>query len=174
MPRSEKRSWVKAALLGLGMTGLGLWRLIIRRPVHANVRKELVNHDVMYEARDVDASIFAWVLVGVIVAAFVIHGIVKLSYGYFSRTEFRAAQPVTLINEVPKPPPMPQLQVSPARDLEQLRRSEEQVLSSYGWVDRKNGVVRIPIEEAMKHVLEKGLPPAEKTSSTVTKQAVQK
>lgn len=174
MPKSEKRSWAKVALLGLGMTGLGLWRLLIRRPVNANVRKELVNHDVMYEARDVDASIFAWVAVGVFVAAFAIYGIVKLSYGYFSRAEFRAAQPVTLIKEAPKPPTMPQLQVSPARELDQLRRSEEQVLNSYGWVDRQNGVVRIPIEEAMKKVLEKGLPPAEKTSSTVTKQVVQK
>lgn len=35
-----------------------------------------------------------------------------------------------------------------ARQLEAERR----VLSSYGWVDRENGLVHIPIEEAMKRL----------------------
>jgi len=32
------------------------------------------------------------------------------------------------------------------------------VLTSYGWVDKNAGVVRIPIDEAMKIVVKQGLP----------------
>lgn len=124
--------------------------------------------DVMYEARDLDASVIGWVAVGVIVSAFVIYGIVKLSYGYFARAEFRAETPVTLVRQSPPQPPGPLLQVNPAVDLERLQEAERQTLSSYGWVDQKKGIVRIPIEEAMKLVVQRGLPAAEKASPTPT------
>ena len=34
--------------------------------------------------------------------------------------------------------------------LDQLRAQEEEVLTEYAWVDRQQGIVRIPIERAMK------------------------
>ena len=37
--------------------------------------------------------------------------------------------------------------------LEQLRAKQEEQLGSYAWVDRKHGVVQIPIEEAMRLVV---------------------
>jgi hypothetical protein len=55
-------------------------------------------------------------------------------------------------------PPAPRLQADPARDLENLRKAEAAVLNSYGWVDRKAGIVRIPIERAMEVLAERGLP----------------
>jgi len=55
-------------------------------------------------------------------------------------------------------PPEPRLQTNPREDLADLRRAEDQVLGSYGWVDKDAGVVRIPIEEAMRLTLERGLP----------------
>jgi hypothetical protein len=39
-----------------------------------------------------------------------------------------------------------------------LRAEHEAALRSYGWVDREAGVVRVPIDVAMKLVLEEGLP----------------
>jgi len=42
--------------------------------------------------------------------------------------------------------------------LRSLRQSEEETLSSYGWVDRKAGIVRIPIDRAMDLVAERGVP----------------
>ena len=48
--------------------------------------------------------------------------------------------------------------MDPQQDLEQLRRKQQELLNSYGWVDRDAGVVRIPIERAMDLVGEKGLP----------------
>lgn len=54
-------------------------------------------------------------------------------------------------------PPAPRLQVDPALDIFEHRKAEEQVLTSYGWVDEKAGVVRIPIERAMALLAERGI-----------------
>jgi hypothetical protein len=42
----------------------------------------------------------------------------------------------------------------PVPELEALRASSHERLSTYGWVDRANGVVHVPIEEAKKQLLE--------------------
>jgi hypothetical protein len=55
-------------------------------------------------------------------------------------------------------PPSPRLQTSPVRDMDAFRAAEDRVLSSYGWVDRNAGVVRIPIDRAMDIVAQRGLP----------------
>jgi hypothetical protein len=39
-----------------------------------------------------------------------------------------------------------------------LRYSNQQVLETYGWVNRENKTVRIPIERAMEIIAERGLP----------------
>lgn len=46
-------------------------------------------------------------------------------------------------------PPAPRLQVTPSQDLESIRAAEIDRLSSYGWVDRRAGTVRIPIDRAI-------------------------
>ena len=48
--------------------------------------------------------------------------------------------------------------MTPREDLRALRAAEDQALRSYGWVDRNAGVVHIPIDVAMKRVVESGLP----------------
>ncbi len=55
-------------------------------------------------------------------------------------------------------PPEPRIQVNPEADLKALRQREDAQLNSYGWVDQQAGTVHIPIEQAMKLVLEQGLP----------------
>jgi hypothetical protein len=55
-------------------------------------------------------------------------------------------------------PPTPRLQVFPVEDLAKKRAAEESQLDSYGWIDRQNGVVHIPIERAMELVVERSRP----------------
>ncbi|MCI0528046.1 MAG: c-type cytochrome [Nitrospira sp.] len=55
-------------------------------------------------------------------------------------------------------PPEPRLQTSPAQDMKKMHTSEDTILNSYDWVDQKVGIVRIPIKQAMKLLIEKGLP----------------
>ena len=55
-------------------------------------------------------------------------------------------------------PPEPRLQTVPRLDLQAQRAREDEQLKSYGWVDREAGIVRIPIDEAMKLTVQRGLP----------------
>jgi hypothetical protein len=69
-------------------------------------------------------------------------------------------------------PPQPRLQPHPATDLKHYCEVEQQQLTTYGWLDQHNGLVRIPVDRAMDMVLQKGLPArpanqaAEETSVT--------
>jgi hypothetical protein len=54
--------------------------------------------------------------------------------------------------------PAPNLQINPHDDLMALRAREDAELNTYGWVDRSNGVVRIPIARAMDLIVAQGLP----------------
>jgi hypothetical protein len=54
--------------------------------------------------------------------------------------------------------PEPRLEVSERAELKDVRLAEEDQLNSYGWVDQKTGVVRIPITRAMELVAQRGLP----------------
>jgi len=56
------------------------------------------------------------------------------------------------------PAGMPQLQAHPDTDLQVYLHQQREILDSYGWVNRKNGVVRIPIQRAMDVLLQQGLP----------------
>jgi hypothetical protein len=55
-------------------------------------------------------------------------------------------------------PPQPRLEERPAVELKAFRDAEDQALSSYGWVDQKNGVVHIPIDRAIDLLAQRGLP----------------
>ncbi len=54
--------------------------------------------------------------------------------------------------------PNPRLQESPPVDLVQVEREERARVSSYGWVDKKSGIARIPVDRAMDILAQKGLP----------------
>jgi len=54
--------------------------------------------------------------------------------------------------------PEPRLQIAPQLDLAAMRAREEAELHSYGWIDRKAGVVRLPIDRAMELMVQRGLP----------------
>ena len=62
------------------------------------------------------------------------------------------------VGEDERLPPTPRLQMTPKEDLLDFRAAERTALSSYGWVDRHKGIVRIPVADAMKLTLERGLP----------------
>ncbi len=64
-------------------------------------------------------------------------------------------------------PPEPRLQTDPKQELKDLRAREADTLDHYSWIDKNAGVVRIPIESAMKLALERGLP-ARETAAPVT------
>lgn len=64
----------------------------------------------------------------------------------------------------PTMPPEPRLQGVPGHtndpqlDLRDKKESDDAANESYGWTDRQAGIAQIPIEEAMKIIVAKGLP----------------
>ena len=78
-------------------------------------------------------------------------------FNYFRNTQ-QLGPPASPFAETQTLPPGPRLQVDPAQDLKQLRQGEDEKLNSYGWVDQKAGIARIPVDRAMDLLIEKGLP----------------
>lgn len=120
----------------------------------------LDNRSVRHEHSDVNIRAILGFGAGLIGVAIVIHLAVWLLFGYFDAREKRQAQreyPLAASQES-RLPPEPRLQTTPREDMRALRASEDEILTTYGWVDRNAGVVRIPIEEAMKKVIQQGLP----------------
>ena len=123
------------------------------------------NPEVHHETSDIN---FRGVLAfgaGLIVAAIAIHfGIWLLFHFFQAREAQKAALEYPLAaGQQNRLPPEPRLQPSPPgwstprEDLQKLRAEEDEILRSYGWVDKNAGIVRIPIDEAMKLTVKKGL-----------------
>ena len=55
-------------------------------------------------------------------------------------------------------PAQPRLQAFPLNEGYEFRQQEAAALTRYGWVDRNAGTVRLPIDEAMRLTIERGLP----------------
>jgi len=115
---------------------------------------------VHHEVTDVSFSTVMGSGVALLVSAVLISVLVWGVFLYFSSQADRRGSTVgRFTRELPQPlPPEPRLQTDPHGDLLRLRESEDAVLDTYGWVDRNAGVVRIPIEQAMKLTVQRGLP----------------
>ena len=117
------------------------------------------NPEVRHEESDVNVrAIFAF-CAGLVAVGVAVHFGVWLMFQYLSGRE-TAREPIAypLAAGQDRLPPEPRLQTNPREDLRTLRAREDEILTSYAWVDKNSGVVRVPIEEAMKITLKRGLP----------------
>ena len=116
--------------------------------------------DVRHEESDVNIRAIFGFGIGLAVAGIVISFVVWLLFQYFEARESRKVTPEFPLaaQQGNRLPPEPRLQTNPRADLADLRAEEENVLKTYGWIDKKASVVRIPIEEAMKLTVQRGLP----------------
>lgn len=117
-----------------------------------------------------DASVGVLVRFGfwLIVSAVLVHVGLALMYLLLIRQSAErqdTKQYPLAVNEPPKLPPPPALQRSGSSDLYDFRTKEDAELHSYGWVDKNAGTVHIPIDDAMRMMLERGLPSREVDAS---------
>jgi hypothetical protein len=127
---------------------------------HRENPENLANPDVSHEQSDVNIHAILGFGAALIVIAAVVHLLIYVLFGYFNRREnakVPAEYPLAAA-QGHREPPEPRLQIDPRQDLADLRAKEDEVLSSYGWVDKNAGLVRIPIDAAVKLTLERGLP----------------
>jgi hypothetical protein len=117
------------------------------------------NIEVRHEESDVNIRAIFGFGAALLTVAVVVHMLIYLLFGFFTRREDQSVPAeYPLAAQENRVPPEPRLQIDPREDLSALRAKEDEILGTYGWVDRNAGVVRIPIDAAMKLVLERGLP----------------
>ena len=125
--------------------------------------------EVGHEERDV--NIFAIgkfgvaLVVLIVVSLTALWGLLNLFKGRVNK-EFTPSPETRQTPRITKLPPSPRLQQNPRVDLRVVQAEEAKQLHSYGWVDRGNGVVRIPIERAMEIVAQRGLPSRPQTEGS--------
>lgn len=131
-----------------------------------------------YERKDISVSAVVYFLVGLAVFITVSYFLVDGVYHFLDK-HFEAEQaPVSpLVNNAPQdtrriPPqygnnyreylkegfPAPQLETDERTELNDVRLREENTLSTYDYVDKNAGTVRIPIDRAMDLLAQRGLP----------------
>jgi hypothetical protein len=130
------------------------------------------------ESSTLNVGPIVWFLISLTVSAAIIFVLMTGLLDVFeSRVRKQEGKPSPLATERERIAPEPRLQLAPSRieqvegkegpdlqddhplvEMSRIRREESEKLNSYGWVDEKNGVVRIPIDEAKKLLLKRGLP----------------
>ena len=121
------------------------------------------NVDVVHEESDVNVGAIIRYGIGLLVVGAVIHVFLWLLLGAYERQNERAQTQVYPLaaGQRDRLPPFPRFQENPQQELQEFRAKQKAQLESYGWVNKEAGVARIPIEEAMKTVIERGLPARE-------------
>jgi hypothetical protein len=139
---------------------------------HHYTPEEMHNEDVAHEDSDISLPAIGWSAMAVVVTCV---GTAVLIYGLFWGVFIKQADardpklsPLVLQpTEMPKTTtaapdfgsaPEPRLLTNEPAYLKGVRDREQQTLHGYAWVDQAAGVARIPIEEAKKLTLERGLP----------------
>ena len=133
---------------------------------HKHASDDGKSESTAYETRDVKIRPLAVFIAGLTVVGIATYLVVYLIIRLFSAQAAKQdaqLQPVAGQVRPAAPgeerlPPEPRIQANPAADLRTLRDQEEAILTTYGWVDARAGVVRVPIEVAMQQVLKDGLP----------------
>jgi hypothetical protein len=108
-----------------------------------------------------DASVWIIVKFGLwlAVSAIVIHIGMWFAFGLMVQWREGAVPEYPLAQgQEQRQPAGARLQPIPANDIYQFRTQEEGVLRNYRWIDRDGGRVQIPISEAMRLTVERGLP----------------
>lgn len=128
---------------------------------YPNAHADAASHPtVHHETSDINLRGVLVFAVGLALTAAFIHFAVWVLFGYFNGREGVKVTPQypLAVGQENRLPPEPRLQTNPRQDLHDLRAGEDQILTSYGWVDRNNQIVHIPIDQAMKLTLARGLP----------------
>ena len=126
---------------------------------HPGQSHDLHNADVAHEHDDVNVRALLWY--GVVLFAITV-AIQAAMLGMFKGLEWYEGKNEPYVTPLTEPTgrpwPQPGLQVTPWTDYREFLGEQRNRLHSYGWVDEKLGVARIPIDKAKQMLLQRGLP----------------
>lgn len=148
------------------------------------------SHETEFEHEDLGTrGVFAF-MIGLAVVGVVIYFIIVGMYNFldkYERSQMATASPLMTtkgamsrvvtqedMDRTFKDNGAPMLETNERGQLRDFLMNQEDQLNSYGWVDEKAGVARIPIERAMDLIAQQGLPvysPGNMEAKTKTAQA---
>lgn len=115
------------------------------------------NPDVRHERSDVSVRVLFGFLAGILILGFFVHMLLHWTFvGLKKREERLYPPPLPITKDRPVFPrdlktiPHPRLQEYGPTELDQVRGPHLKRLGSYGWVDEREGLVHIPIDQALK------------------------
>jgi hypothetical protein len=115
------------------------------------------NPSVGHERTDANAIAISKFAIALAFGIVLVMGILYFVFDYFAGREQRdSPKAAPMAAEQPRLPPEPRLQPTPQLDLKAMRDAEENVLNNYGWVDPDRGIARIPIDQALNIMAQKG------------------
>lgn len=118
--------------------------------------------DRAHERRDVNIRAL---LISIVVLLGLTGAVMALMVPLFNAMENRAAksdEEISPMVDTNAYPPAPRLQpmapswTTEAQDLGAMRSFEDSLLTTYGWVDKPNGIARIPIDTAIARIAQHG------------------
>ena len=113
------------------------------------------NPKIGHETTDVNVWAVGKFAIGLVIVCVVslamLFGLMKF---FQSREETSVANTVDPVKLFPQP----QLQKTPILDLKAIHAEEDKLLNGYAWVDPKQGIVRIPVAQAIEVLAKRGLP----------------
>lgn len=121
----------------------------------------LHNDEVAHEHKDINIRT---VLIAALVLAIVVAVSAAAMAGLFTLLEHQAAASDPQLSPLAVPtgqlPPQPRIEwnLDERGGLRKAREAEAKTLENYGWIDQKTGVAHMPIDEAKKLLLQRGLP----------------
>ncbi len=114
--------------------------------------------DRSYEQRDVQTRAVLGLFAGVVAAVLIAVAGLWLGWQWLERQARRQDPTISPLATLPVAPPAPRLQATPLADYQAHRAREDERLATYGWIDRERGIARIPIDRAMKLLVQRGEP----------------
>ena len=157
----------RAALLGGGVLALvfGLFAWLKRKTIKSALVQQQAEREQAVEAakprHQLDEVNFGGiVLTGGALVAMILLAVLGAGalFTIFADNRNQPITPVSPLAQTAQIPPEPRSQSDLRPNLQSLRATEDATLSSYGWVDRQNNVVHIPIDRAMDVLVQQGLP----------------
>lgn len=116
---------------------------------------------VVHFDREINVSNILKIGLALVVLAVVVHVLMWFLLRGFEAFESRRDVRLTYIEEKSPQgaPPEPRLETSPNESLRLMRAQEDEVLGHAGWVDQRQGTVRISIDAAMDAIAARGVAP---------------
>jgi hypothetical protein len=137
-----------------------------------------------FEREDVSTTPLFGFLVGLVVTGVVVYYVIWGVFHFmdaYERKHQQSKSPMVAMQPDTREPntertqakiqqefPQPRLEDSETTEINDFRYQQDETLASYGWVDQSSGVVRIPIDQAMKLIAQRGLPTLPQAASNAS------